>query len=225
MNWGVICLTEAVYQELKVLWDYMRLDMELRRSDCIVGFGCINDTIPVRCAQLYREGWAPRVLFTGGLGRNTLGRWTQTEAERFAAIAVREGVPETAILLEDRSTNSAENILFTREKLERAGLARGRLICVHKPFMTRRLYAAMKVYWPEADAIYTSPQITLEEHIRNSMDQGLTEQSAIDIIVGDFQRMEVYARKGYQIPQEIPPRAWEAFYSLVKQGCTSELVE
>ena len=121
-----MCLTEAVYQELKILWDYMRLDMELRPADCIIGFGCINDTIPVRCAQLYRDGYAPRVLFTGGLGRNTLGRWTQTEAERFAAIAVRQGVPETAILLEDRSTNSAENILFTREKLERAGLARGR---------------------------------------------------------------------------------------------------
>ena len=83
----------------------------------------------------------------------------------------------------------------------------------------------MKVYWPEADAIFTSPQITLEEHIHNSMDQGLTEQSAVDIIVGDFQRMEVYARKGYQIPQEIPPRAWEAFHSLVRGGCTSELVE
>lgn len=218
-------MTGTAYQELKVLWDYMRLDMEPRPSDCIVGFGCINDTIPVRCAQLYREGFAPKVLFTGGLGRNTLGRWTQTEAERFAALAMRQGVPDAAILLEDRSTNSAENILFTREKLEQAGLAGGRLICVHKPFMTRRLYAAMKVYWPEADAIFTSPQITLEEHIYNSMDQGLTEQSAIDIIVGDFQRMEVYARKGYQIPQEIPPRAWEAFYNLVEQGCTSELVE
>ena len=222
---GGICLTGTVYQELKVLWDYMRLDIELRPSDCIVGFGCINDTIPVRCAQLYRDGFAPRVLFSGGLGRNTLGRWTQTEAEHFADIAVKQGVPETAILLEDRSTNSAENILFTREMLEQAGLAQGRLICVHKPFMTRRLYAAMKVYWPEADAIFTSPQITLEEHIRNSMDQGLTEQSAIDIIVGDFQRMEVYARKGYQIPQEIPPRTWEAFYNLVEQGFTSELVE
>ena len=219
-----MCLTEAVYQELKILWDYMRLDMELRPADCIIGFGCINDTIPVRCAQLYRDGYAPRVLFTGGLGRNTLGRWTQTEAERFAAIAVRQGVPETAILLEDRSTNSAENILFTREKLERAGLARGRLICVHKPFMTRRLYAAMKVYWPEADAIFTSPQITLEEHIHNSMDQGLTEQSAVDIIVGDFQRIDVYAKKGYQIPQFVPGEVNEAFRTLVDLGYDGQLV-
>ena len=85
-----MCLTEAVYQELKILWDYMRLDMELRPADCIIGFGCINDTIPVRCAQLYRDGYAPRVLFTGGLGRNTLGRWTQTEAERFAAMAANQ---------------------------------------------------------------------------------------------------------------------------------------
>ena len=73
-------MTETVYQELKVIWDYMRVDMELRPADCIVGFGCINDTIPLRCARLYRDGYAPKVLFTGGLGRNTLGRWSQTEA-------------------------------------------------------------------------------------------------------------------------------------------------
>ena len=220
-----ICLTAVVYQELKVLWDYMRLDMEIQPADCIIGFGCINDTIPVRCAQLYRDGYAPKVLFTGGLGRQTPGRLSQSEAERFAAVAVKHGVPECAILLENRSTNSAENIRFTRDMLEEAGLAQGRLICVHKPFMTRRLYAAMGVYWPEADAMFTSPQITLEEYIRNSVDQGLTEQKAIDMIVGDFQRIEVYAQKGYQIPQEIPSRSWEAFHSLIKQGYTSELVE
>jgi len=83
----------------------------------------------------------------------------------------------------------------------------------------------MGVYWPEADAMLTSPQITLEEYIRNSVDQGLTEQKAIDMIVGDFQRIVVYAQKGYQIPQEIPSRSWEAFHSLIKQGYTSELVE
>lgn len=217
-------MTAAVYQELQVLWDYMRLDMELQPADCIIGFGCISDTIPVRCAQLYHDGYAPYVLFTGGLGRNTLGRWSRTEAERFASIAMEHGVPERAILLENRSANSAENILFTREVLERAGLNQGRLICVHKPFMTRRLYAAMGVCWPEAKALYTSPQITLEEYIQDSAGQGLSEQKAIDMIVGDFQRMDVYAQKGYQLPQKIPPRAWEAFRRLVEQGCTSELV-
>ena len=88
------------------------------------------------------------------------------------------GVPREDLIIENRSTNSAENILFTHAKLEEAGLDTGRLICVHKPFMERRLYAAMQVYWPEAKAIYTSPQLTLEEYIRNSVAQGLSEKTS-----------------------------------------------
>ena len=209
---------------LQTIWDYMHLNMELQPGDCIIGFGCINDDIALRCAQLYRDGFAPKVLFTGGLGRNTLGRWNQSEAERFAFIAQQHGVPAQNILLENQSTNSAENILFTRKILEEAGLAQGRLICVHKPFMERRLYAAMKVYWPEANACFTSPQLDLEAYIRNTVNQGLTEKQVIDVITGDFQRMDIYAKKGYQIPQEIPEPVWQAFHRLVELGYTGELV-
>ena len=209
---------------LSIIWDYMHLNMDLEPSDCIVGFGCYNDDIPLRCAQLYHQGYAPKVLFTGGLGRNTADLWTESEAERFGRIARQAGVPEDALILENKSTNSAENILFTRDKLAEVGLTPTRLIGVHKPFMERRLYAAWQVYWPEMDILITSPQLTLEEYIRNSMAQGLSEKTVIDVIVGDFQRMDVYAKRGYQIPQEIPASAWDAFHALVAMGHTSELV-
>ena len=209
---------------LSIIWDYMHLNMDLEPSDCIVGFGCYNDDIPLRCAQLYHQGYAPKVLFTGGLGRNTADLWTESEAERFGRIARQAGVPEDALILENKSTNSAENILFTRDKLAEVGLTPTRLIGVHKPFMERRLYAAWQVYWPEMDILITSPQLTLEEYIRNSMAQGLSEKTVIDVIVGDFQRMDVYAKRSYQIPQEIPPSAWDAFHALVAMGHTSELV-
>ena len=97
-------------------------------------------------------------------------------------------------------------------------------IGVHKPFMERRIYAAMKVYWPDMKMIITSPQLTLEEYLINSTKQGLTEKKVIDVIVGDFQRIEVYAKKGYQIPQEIPEDVMAAFDVMVEHGYTSELV-
>lgn len=218
-------MNERVYQNLKVLWDYMRLGVPVTPGGVIVGFGCINDDIALRCAQLYRDGFAPRVLFTGGLGRNTLGRWAQSEAERFAGIAMAHGVPQAAILLENRSTNSAENILFTRELLAANGLEREKLVCVHKPFMERRLYAAMQVYWPQANAVYTSPELDLRTYVARTAAQGLSEKQVIDVMVGDFQRMDVYARRGYQIPQEIPRQAWDAFSRLTEMGYTGELVK
>ena len=215
----------VVRKHLLPIWNFMRLDQPVEKADCVIGFGCYNDDIALRCAQLYRDGFAPKVLFTGGLGRNTLGLWTQTEAERFAAIAMEHGVPAEDIIIENQSTNSAENILFTRKKLAEHGLEDSHLLCVHKPFMERRLYAAMQVYWPEADAAYTSPLLDLDEYIRRSVAQGLTEKNVIEVMVGDLQRMDVYARKGYQIPQDIPVEVWDAFHALVEMGYTGELVQ
>jgi uncharacterized SAM-binding protein YcdF (DUF218 family) len=210
---------------LQVLWNYMRLNMCPQKADCIVGFGNYNEDIPLRAAELYHQGYAPKVLFTGGLGRNTRDLWQESEASRFGKIALKAGVPQEDLILEPEATNTAENILFTRKKLEELGLPCGKILGVHKPFMERRIYAAWQVYWPEAELVITSPQVGLEEYIRNSVAQGMTEQGVIDVIVGDFQRISVYARLGYQIPQEIPPQAEEAFRTLVALGCTGELVK
>ena len=211
------------YDSLKVIWDYMHLNMEPGPADCIVGFGNYNVNIALRAAELYRAGYAPKVLFTGGLGRNTAGMRTGSEAERFAAAAIDAGVPESDVIVEDRSTNTAENITFTREKLAELGLTVRRLLGVHQPFMERRIYAAMKVYWPEVELVVTSPQVDIRQYLRDAVAQGLEEKAAIDVIVGDFQRMELYARKGWQIPQEIPETAWTAFRELVALGYDGQL--
>lgn len=211
------------YDSLKVIWDYMHLNMEPGPADCIVGFGNYNVNIALRAAELYRAGYAPRVLFTGGLGRNTAGMWTGSEAERFAAAAVAAGVPESDVIVEDKSTNTAENITFTRAKLAELGIPARRLLGVHQPFMERRIYAAMKVYWPEAELVVTSPQVDIWQYLRDAVAQGLEKKAAIDVIVGDFQRMELYAQKGWQIPQEIPETAWTAFRELVALGYDGQL--
>ena len=214
----------TVYEYVKTLWDYMCLDMPLTKADCIVGFGCYNEDIALRCAELYHAGYAPRVLFTGGLGRNTKEMWTESEAERFARIAVSAGVPEEDILIENHSTNSAENIIFTRKLLEKEGLAVQHILGVHKPFMERRVMAAMGVYWPEVKFTVTSPQVSIEEYIALSVAQGMEEKRVIEVLVGDFQRIDVYARKGYQLAQEIPGHVAQAYRKMVALGYTRELV-
>lgn len=212
-------------ENVRILWDYMRLNQTLEQADVIVGFGCYDEDIPRRCAELYHAGFAPYVAFSGGLGRNTSELWTQTEAERFAAIAIDEGVPEERIILENKSTNSAENLLFTPKVLAEQGIRAKKIIAVHKPYMERRLWAAMQVYWSDVEALYTSPRVTLEEHIAHAARIGMTEKGVIETIVGDIQRMDLYAEKGYQVPVEIPENVRKAFRILVEQGYTGQLAK
>ena len=212
-------------QPLQVIWDYLCLNEPLQKADCIVGFGNFNTDIARRAAELYHAGLAPKVLFTGGLGRNTEGLLPEPEAVRFAKVAMACGVPEEDIILEPNSTNTKENILFTREKLESLGLAHDRILGVHQPFMERRIKAAMGVYWPDLDFGITSPQVTIPQYLERAKQQGVSPNASVSVIVGDFQRMDLYAKLGYQLPQYIPHEAWEAFHELVKMGYDQQLAK
>lgn len=215
---------EAI-SHLQILWDYMNLHQPPEKADCIVGFGNFNSNIASRAAELYLQGYAPKVLFTGGLGRNTRGILPEAEADRFARVAMECGVPDGDIIRECRSTNTAENILFTRKMLEDLELPHSHLLGVHQPFMERRIKAAFGVYWPDVKLTVTSPQVTIPQYLSDSIAQGVTEQAAIEVIVGDFQRMELYAAKGYQLPQYIPRKAWDAFHALVALGYDGQLAK
>ena len=210
---------------LQVIWDYLCLRQTPKAADCIVGFGNFNTDIARRAAELYHQRLAPRILFTGGLGRNTEGLLPEPEAVRFARVAMECGVPEEAILIEDRSANTKENIEFTRELLRRKGVQCDHLLGVHQPFMERRIAAAMGVYWPEVQFSVTSPLVTIPEYLARAREQGISENASISVIVGDFQRMDLYARKGYQLPQHIPEEAWKAFRDLVNMGYDKQLAK
>ena len=212
-------------EPLQTVWDYLGMHQTPEPADVIVGFGNFNTNIARRAAELYHQGLAPVVLFTGGLGRNTEGLLSEPEAVRFARVAMECGVPEKAILLEPESTNTAENILFTRRLLEEQSIPHERILGVHQPFMERRITAAMGVYWPEQAFRVTSPQTSITAYLEDAKKQGVTENAAVSVIVGDFQRMELYAKKGYQIPQYIPPEAWKAFHKLVAMGFDKQLAK
>ena len=212
-------------EPLQVIWDYLCLRQAPENADVIVGFGNFNTDIARRAAELYRQGLAPKVLFTGGLGRNTEGLLPEPEAARFAKVAMACGVPECDILIEDKSANTKENIEFTRALLEERGIPHGRILGVHQPFMERRIKAAMGVYWPGLDFSVTSPQVTVPEYLARAKEQGISENASVSVIVGDFQRMDLYAKKGYQLPQHIPEEAWAAFRQLVEMGYDKQLAK
>lgn len=211
--------------QLQILWDYLCLNREVKRADVIVGFGSFDDNVARRSAQLYLQGYASKILFTGGLGRCTEGLLNQPEAARFRDVAVSLGVPETDILLEDKSRNTKENILFARAMLEETRTPHASVLGVHKPYMERRITAAMGVYWPEQVFSVTSPRMTIPEYLREAKRQGMTEEAAVSVIVGDFQRIDLYAKKGFQLPQQIPEKAWAAYDTLVSMGYDRQLAK
>jgi hypothetical protein len=88
--------------------------------DAIVGFGTFDLSLARLCGDLHLRGCAPLIIFTGGIGAGTadLG---QPEADAWRAELRRSHptIADASVILENRSTNTAENIGFTAELLAR----------------------------------------------------------------------------------------------------------
>jgi uncharacterized SAM-binding protein YcdF (DUF218 family) len=206
------------------IWDYHRLNHRLALADAIMVLGSHDKAVAERGAQLYLEGWAPLLIYSGGLGAITGQMWNEPEADQFAAIAIEMGVPADSILIENRSTNTGENVVFTRRLLAERGIDPASFILVQKPYMERRTFATFRNFWPEKVLIVTSPQVSFEEYLARYSNSALSSDDVISIMVGDLQRVKLYPERGFQIPQEIPDDVWAAFEELVAAGYDRHLI-
>lgn len=211
---------EAINKLAEKIWDYHHLNQKLEKADLILVLGNYDKRIAECAARIFLEDWAPLIMFAGNKGNFTTD-WDRPEAEVFAEIAVGLGVPSEKILLEDKSTNTGENIAFAKKILLERNIVTDKIIIVCSTVMERRAYATFKKLWPEKEVIVTSPRVSFEE----CPDGIRTKEELIHVLVGWLQRIKVYAEQGFQIPQEIPEDVWDAYEKLVAAGYTKYLVK
>jgi uncharacterized SAM-binding protein YcdF (DUF218 family) len=206
------------------IWNYHRMNHELAPADAILVLCSHDERVADRGAQLFLEGFAPLLIFSGGRGAITSRLWDEPEAERFARIAISLGVPAERVVIEPNSTNTGENVRFTRQLLAEEGIDPQSFIVVQKPYMERRSYATFLQYWPGKHVVVTSPQASFDDYLAQYTHTSLTPDDVVAIMLGDLQRIRFYPELGYQIAQEIPADVWDAFEQLVEAGYDKYLV-
>jgi uncharacterized SAM-binding protein YcdF (DUF218 family) len=204
----------------RTLWDYHHVGHTLEKAECIIVLGSHDTRVAERAAEVFLEGWAPLLVCSGHLGALTRTTWTRPEAEVFADVAVARGVPRDRILVESRSTNTGENVDFSRQLLAERGLTPREAIAVQKPYMERRTLATFARRWPELDVRVTSPRIEFDAYPTDE----IRKDDVIHIMVGDLQRLIVYGQKGWSAPQDVPPEVIAAYERLVAAGYTRRLL-
>jgi len=218
-------MTPRARELAEKLWDYHQLHHDLAKADAILVLCSHDKAVAERGAQLFLDGWAPLLVFSGGLGAITKHLWREPEAEQFAAIAVSMGVPRGRILVENQSTNTGENVAFTRRLLASRRLDPLSFIVVQKPYMERRSFATFHKVWPGKQVVVTSPRVGFDEYLDRYSNETLTPDDVVSIMVGDLQRIRVYPSRGFQVEQEIPADVWAAFLELVALGYDRHLCE
>jgi hypothetical protein len=230
MSESLPLLPPSTLAAAQTLFDYLQVGHTLpERASLIMALGSNDPRVADRAADLYLEGRAPLLLFSGGVGALTQGQYGGlSEAAYFAQLAMARGVPEHAILVEGASTNTGENIRFSRALLEQHGVALECLILVQKPFMERRTLATFLAQWgapPMPAFSVTSPRITLQEYPLEGAHR-LGMKDVVEVMCGDMQRIAVYPTRTppFQVWQSIPEAAWLALKHLVRQGFVAHML-
>ena len=108
---------------------------------------------------LYQEGIAPYIVVTGGNNRYT----GENEANQHYTLLREADIPDSVIILENRSQNTLENVLFAKAAIaEKMALDEIESILVIAKWMhSRRVLMTLKAHFPEGIHYYCkcySPQ-------------------------------------------------------------------
>lgn len=132
---------------------YEGLEDRGKHADCIVVLGsekAVQYRVPV-AAELYHAGRAGKIMMCGGTLRTVEAENQKqiTEAEHMRQRALQLGVPDEAILLEDASQNTIENILYSLVVLQRSfwlNRVQRVLLVTNACHMRRSLHIARYLY-------------------------------------------------------------------------------
>jgi len=213
----------AIDQDCALVYDYHRMRMPLPTHpvDAIFVLCSLDTRVAERGAQLFLSGYGEYLIFSGGAGKLTADRFAKPEAEVFADVAREMGVPDDKIVVENKSTNTGENVRFTYNLLREKGLQPRSLILLQKPYMERRTLATFQKQWPDPRTGFTvtSPQLDFASYPNEDNPRDLV----INVMVGDLVRIRDYPARGFQTAQDIPDEVWEAGRRLVAAGYDGHL--
>ena len=141
---------------LKSVGDYMLVETPLAKADLCLVFGCEQaDVLTTRAAELYHKGYFPLIVVSGGV----LTSKGMLEAHQMHDRLVALGVPEDAIRVEDKATNTGENVNFSMDLLKTTGEFDKvkSILAVGQVHAARRFLMTLEKQWPDPVKMLTAP--------------------------------------------------------------------
>lgn len=111
--------------------------------------------------DLYKGGYAPYLVFSSGYV------YSFREAESMRALAIDQGVPASVIVLEERATNTYQNVRFVDDILRDHRWRR--ILLVSSPYHMRRAVLVWRKQAPDLEVVPTPvPQSQFYDHTRGA---------------------------------------------------------
>ena len=210
---------EELMEDLQILWDYLCLNTNLKKSECIIGLGSILTLIPKKCAELYKKELGEYIIFSGNCGKGTKGVISITEAERFKNIAIEESIPENQIIIEPDATTTYENYKYIKKVLASNNLNPNSFLIVGKPYQERRALLIANIELTDKKYEIASFNITLKDYLNFvKKDEFMKVEDVINEMVGEISLIIKAPQYGLQSEEKVPTKVINSYNKIVALG-------
>jgi len=134
-------------EEIKKITDYIFLESKPQKADLALVFGTRHPEAINKVYELYCCKLVPQILINGGANKIT----GKNEAQEMSKKLIELGVKREDIILENQSTNTLENVLFSKKIIEKKlGFSNiKKIIAVVKHYHSRRALMTLKKHFPK----------------------------------------------------------------------------
>jgi uncharacterized SAM-binding protein YcdF (DUF218 family) len=145
-----------------------------------------------KATELYKNKWVPKMIFSGGVNKKT----GVIEGEAMAEEAIKLGVAREDVLIENKSTNTLENVLFSLEVIDKEiGLENIKVItAVVKNYHARRALMTLRKHIPDhielKAAAYASDYYPFTKENWSKSDLGREK------VLEEVEKIKIYLAKG-----------------------------
>lgn len=174
--------------------NYIFLSDKIEYADIALVFGIWDhwkDSVK-KAVELYKDGKVTMVLLSHGVNPST----QINEGDMMEKEALRLGIPRDKLLLENKASNTLENVLFSQNILDQQiGLGKiNSLVAVCANFHARRVYMTLKKHMPRHIKIKISPYDPSFINITKG-NWSETEEGR-KLVNGEVEKISQYVAKG-----------------------------
>lgn len=179
--------------------NFIFVDNKPEKCDVIITVGGSFPQIAEKAAELYKSGFSEYVLAGGGVSVKT-GAFAgvkdkkdiysgdyKTECDFYEDVLIKNGVPETAIVREDKSGHTRANAECAAAVLKEQGISAEKMILVCKRFHARRCLMFFQSAFPKAEVLVVPADIEVGD-FNVTKDNWHTSSYGIKRVMGELAR-------------------------------------
>lgn len=148
---------------IKAITDFIFVEDALQKSDIIIVVGGSYPEAAEIAADLWKSGYAPKIMIGGGVSiktgkfpgsrskQNVYNKDYADECEFYTDILLKNGIDESVIYGENKSSFTKENALYAKKLAEERNLTVSKAILICKSFHSRRCLMLYQTVFPDVE--------------------------------------------------------------------------